>query len=135
MSRYPAVSADIPPSHLSHAPVRSAWLGFLPVAALGDKLRQMTVETEEGVEVDEVEEGLGTLSYADLPIVFNCPRHRQEADKIELMTQVGDIAMLFEIFIFQSSTDSDLEDERAYENGLRSPGDLSQCGRGPAGRD
>ena len=32
---------------LSHAPVRSAWLGFLPVAALEDRLRQMKVETEE----------------------------------------------------------------------------------------
>ena len=73
---------------LSHAPVRSAWLGFLPVAALEDRLRQMKVETEEGVEVDEEEEEGVLLRYSDLPIVFNCPRHRQDTDKIELITQV-----------------------------------------------
>lgn len=73
---------------LSHAPVRSAWLGFLPVAALEDRLRQMKVETEEGVEVDEEEEEGGLLRYSDLPIVFNCPRHRQDTDKMELITQV-----------------------------------------------
>ena len=92
MSRYLGGGTASHSSHLgdslSHAPVRSAWLGFLPVAALEDRLRQMKVETEEGVEVDEEEEEGILLRYSDLPIVFNCPRHRQDTDKIELITQV-----------------------------------------------
>lgn len=62
----------------------------MPVAALEDRLRQMTVETEEGVEVEEEEDGLGAVvRYSDLPIVFNSPRHKQETDKLELITQVN----------------------------------------------
>ena len=91
MSRYLGSGARdgglLPTDSLSHAPHRSAWLGFLPVAALGDRLRQTRLETEEGVEVDEEDEG-NVVRYSDLPIVFNCPRHKQETDKIELITQV-----------------------------------------------
>ena len=96
MSRYSANPGD----SLSHAPVRSAWLGFLPVPALEDRLRQMKVETEEGVEVDEEEEEGIPLKYSDLPIVFNCPRHRQDTDKIELITQVGDISLMSSVHTF-----------------------------------
>ena len=86
MSRYLRTGED----NLSHAPLRSAWLGFMPVAALEDRLRQVRVETEEGVEVEEEEDGVGdVVRYSDLPIVFNCPRHKQETDKVELITQVS----------------------------------------------
>ena len=91
MSRYLRGGGAGPPTsgdNLSHAPVRSAWLGFMPVAALEDRLRQMAVETEEGVEVEEAEDGLGSLRYSDLPIVFHSTRHKEEADKVEVITQV-----------------------------------------------
>ena len=53
-------------------PSRSGWLGFLPVSALEDNLRNMNLEAEEAQQVDEEEDDL-VFTFDYLPFVFNYP--------------------------------------------------------------
>ena len=54
------------------APTRSAWLGFIPVAALEDTVSKVQVEAEEAVEA-----GAECLAGLHLPLAFALARHTQ----------------------------------------------------------
>ena len=75
-----------PPSSLTQAPVRSGWLGFLPVSALEDNLRNINLEAEEAQEVDE-EDGESD-KFSELPLAFSCPRHLQTDQGVDVVMQV-----------------------------------------------
>ena len=76
-----------PPTTLPQAPARSGWLGFLPVSALEDNLRNINLETEEALEVDEEDDEL-VFTFDDLPLVFSCPRHWQADPAVDMIMQV-----------------------------------------------
>jgi len=75
-----------PPTTLPQAPTRSGWLGFMPVSALEDNIRSMSLEAEEAREFDE-DEGTIMCNFEDLPLVFSCPRHMHENTSIDLIMQ------------------------------------------------
>ena len=82
----PVSRGEPPPPSLPQAPARSAWLGFLPVSALEDNLRNIHLEAEEAQEVDEEEDEL-VFTFDDLPLVFNCPRHLQSDQAVDMIMQ------------------------------------------------
>ena len=75
-----------PPTTLPQAPTRSGWLGFMPVSALEDNIRSMSLEAREAREFDE-DKGTMMCSFEDLPLVFSCQKHRHENTSIDLIMQ------------------------------------------------
>ena len=94
----PVSRGEPPPPSLPQAPARSAWLGFLPVSALEDNLRNIHLEAEEAQEVDEEEDEL-VFTFDDLPLVFNCPRHLQSDQAVDMIMQVRGRMMVMRVYI------------------------------------
>ena len=88
----PVSRGETPPTTIPQAPPRSAWLGFLPVSALEDNLRNVHLDAEEAQEVDE-EEGELLFTFDDLPLVFNCPRHWQSDQAVDMSMQVRQLVV------------------------------------------
>eukprot|EP00092_Neocalanus_flemingeri_P035149 GFUD01038251.1.p1 GENE.GFUD01038251.1~~GFUD01038251.1.p1 ORF type:complete len:1354 (-),score=488.66 GFUD01038251.1:404-4465(-) len=82
----PASRGEPPPPSLPQAPARSSWLGFLPVSALEDNVRNMNIEAEEAYEVDE-DDSEPVDSFCKLPLAFSCPRHLQPVQGVEMIMQ------------------------------------------------
>ena len=85
-----------PPPTLPQAPARSGWLGFLPVSALEDNLRNINLETEEALEVDEEDDEL-VFTFDDLPLVFSCPRHWQADPAVDMIMQVRQLDIVMRV--------------------------------------
>ena len=102
-----------PPTTLPQAPTRSGWLGFMPVSALEDNIRSMSLEAEEAREFDE-DEGTMMCSFEELPLVFSCPRHMHENTSIDLIMQV--CRNPFSLWFLIRSNVADMENERENEN-------------------
>ena len=91
-------------------------------------MRNMNMEAEEAQEVDEEDSELG-LSFFELPLAFNSPRHLQPVLGVDLIMQVGGEYVAGvecnELFT------ADMENEGEDEDSFCSSGDLSECRSGP----
>ena len=67
---------------MAQAPARSAWLGFIPVAALEDTVAKVQLEAEEAVEA-----GAEALQALPLPLAFALARHTQPIEGEEQAAQ------------------------------------------------